>query len=314
VSKETFIVDPWSEGQIYSAHDLMELGIPDYLLSSEQARKMEYLLPLRLFSQNTLRLIIERNDPGLFFAMLPSTLLLESLHSKYLSRKQRIDYLLIGASMMILYELYKKIIKNPLDDMLHIDFPLIKNTTTCFTREWSSEYISLTLHIADLLYSEATLNLGSCGTHVLEHYFGNIRRHSYGDNTYHRFLKAMKNVFLEQHLLNELGISRENPQRRSDSGVNVHDPLITEKTNLMHYFQIARGLVHTCMCIPENTWVFEFALPEKPFTIREFADNYLHFEEKQPKFASTKQKGFTATGGLRNYRIWCASRQMKSMT
>jgi hypothetical protein len=122
----------------------------------------------------------------------------------------------------------------------------------------------------------------------------------------------MKNVFLEQHLLNELGISRENPQRRSDSGVNVCDPKITENPNLIHYLQIARGLVHTCMHIPEDTWAFMFALPMEPFTIREFADNFLRFEEIEPKFSSTKQKGFTATGGLRNYRIWSASKQMKS--
>jgi hypothetical protein len=314
VSKESFIVDPWTEGQIYSVHDLLELGIPDYLLSPEQARKMEDLLPLRLFSHNTLGLILDRDDPGLFVAMLPSTLLMESLHSKYLSRKQRIDYLLIGASLMILFELYKKIIRHPPPDMLDIRLPSIKNTAMCFTREWSSEYISLTLRIADLLCSETTLNLGSCGTHILEHYFGNIRRHSHGNNTYRRFLKAMKNVFLEQHLLKELEIPRESPQRRSDSGVKVCDPLIPDYPNMMYYFHIARGLVHTCMHIPMDTSAFKFALPKEPFTLREFAEKFLHFEEIEPKFISTKQKGFTATGGLRNYRIWSASQQLKGMT
>jgi hypothetical protein len=109
VSKDHFIVDPWNEASMYSVSDLIGLGIPDYILGAEQARKMEDLLPLKLFSLETLRLVLDTNDPGLFFAMLPSTLLLESIHSESLSRKQRIDYLMIGASLMVLYEFYKKI-------------------------------------------------------------------------------------------------------------------------------------------------------------------------------------------------------------
>jgi hypothetical protein len=290
------------------------LGLPDYILSPEQARRMEDLLPLKLFSQHTLQLILARDDPGLFFSMLPSTLLMESLHSKYLTRTQRIDSFLIGASLIILYELYKKVLKTPPEELLHLSLPSIPATTMCFTTEWSSEYVSVALHITALLYSETTLNLGACGTHLLEHYFGSIRRHSLGDNTHARFMKAMKNVFLEQYLLNELKIPRESPLRRSDSGYHVCDPLIEEKFNLMHYLQIARGLIQTVMHLPEGTGIFTFALPERPLSINEFSARYLVFEEKNDTFRSTKKTGQTATGGIRNSRIWSAINQMKDTT
>ena len=121
VSKDYFIIDPWNESAQYSLRDLKELGIPDYVLSPEKARKMEDLLPFKFFSKEVLAKTIERNDHGLFFAMLPSTLLLESIHSETLSRKERIDYLMIGSSFLILYEFYKKIIKIPTEEFLDVE-------------------------------------------------------------------------------------------------------------------------------------------------------------------------------------------------
>ena len=109
VSKDYFHVDPWNESSHYTVDDLIEIGISVYLLCGEQARKMDDSLPIKLFSKNILSLILNEDDPGLFFAMLPSTLILESIHSKSATRNQRIDFLMIGASLMILYELYKKI-------------------------------------------------------------------------------------------------------------------------------------------------------------------------------------------------------------
>jgi hypothetical protein len=252
VSKEHLIIDPWNESQQYSVHDLAELGIPDYILGAEQARKLEDLLPLKLFSQETLCLILERDDPGLFFAMLPSTLLLESIHSKALGRKQRIDYLMIGASLLILYELYKITVKELEADPEETGIKSIPNKLHGFTTEWSADYISLALSTVALLYSEETLNLGACGTHILEHYFGAIRRHSGGENTHDRFMKSMKKVFLEQHLLIQLNIPREHQQGRSDSGCIVRGAKITEKNRLIDYLQIARGLMQTFMNVPEE--------------------------------------------------------------
>jgi hypothetical protein len=120
----------------------------------------------------------------------------------------------------------------------------------------------------------------------------------------------MRKVFLEQYLLNELKIPREHPRRRSDSGFNVTDEKIVETNNLMHYLQITRGLLHTFINIPEQLCIYDFALPEEPVTIRSFAKTYLQIETKSEKFISTKARGFTATGGVGNYRIWSATNQL----
>jgi hypothetical protein len=314
VSKDHLVIDPWNESSLLSVHDLAELDIPDYILGAEQARKMEDMLPLKLFSQKTLCKILDRNDPGLFFAMLPSTLLLESIHSESLSRKQRIDYLMIGASLLILYEFYKSFIIDFKDDLKEVNIHPIPNKRICFTTKWSSEYITLALSITALLYTEKTLNLGACGTHILEHYFGSIRRHSGGDNTHERFMQSMKKVFLEQYLLNELKIPREQTQRRSDSGYTVNDEKSEEPEYLLHYLLIARGLLGTFMNIPDELSCYDFVLPESKTTINSFAAKYLSFEEKYSNFISTRITGNVATGGLANCRIWGAINQMDEST
>ena len=313
VSKQSFIVDPWNQRSLYSVKDLMQLGIPDYILDAEQARKMEDSLPLKLFSKTVLGLILDRDDPKLFFAMLPSTLLMESIHSESLSREQRIDHLMIGASLMILYEFYKKYIKKSIAMSKGTDLHSIPNKYHCFTTEWSNQYIMLALSIVALLYTESTVNLGSCGTHILEHYFGSIRRHSGGDNTHERFMKSMKKVFIEQYLLNAFKIPREHPHRRSDSGFNVCDEIIEEKNNLMHYLQIARGLLETVLAIPGDIPVYHFAMPESPITIRMLSERYLTIEKKIHRFSSTKVTGITATGGFNNCRIWSAINQVSNL-
>ena len=312
VFKDDFHVDPWNKSSQYTVNNSIGIGIPSYLLCGEQARKMEDSLPLKLFSKNVLTCILNEDDPKLFFAMLPSTLLMESIHSKSATRNQRIDCLMIGASLMILYELYKKIIKNQTFESEETAATPIPNKYQCFTTEWSSQYIMLSLSISSLLYSEGMIHLGSCGTHILEHYFGSIRRHSGGDNTHDRFMKSMIKVFVEQHLLNEFQISRCHQHRRSDSGFHVCDDPIEENNNLMHYLQIARGLLESVMDIPPNEPIYHFALPDHPFTFEWLMESYFQIEKQRHCFTSTKITGFTATGGSRNYRIWSATNQMRN--
>jgi hypothetical protein len=123
----------------------------------------------------------------------------------------------------------------------------------------------------------------------------------------------MKKVFLEQYLLNDLGIPREHPRRRSDSGYHVTDEKISEKNNLMHYLQITRGFIHTFMNIPEHLCIYDFALPREPVTLLSFSERYLQIAAKSEKFISTKVTGMSANGGLRNSRIWSAADQIRKL-
>jgi hypothetical protein len=184
ISTVPYIIDPWDASASYSRDALVHLGIPEYLLSQEQARKMEDSLPLKLFTTQTLQQIHTNRDYGLFFAMLPSTLLLESIHSESLTRMQRIESLMIGASILIMYELYKKVLREHDHEFADQTYTVIPSKHECFTTAWCAEYISLAFSTVSLIYSEETLHLGACVTHILEHYFGAIRRHSQGEATH----------------------------------------------------------------------------------------------------------------------------------
>ena len=88
--------------------DLEAIGIPPYILDDNKARKMEEQLPKKLFNLQTILKIVEIEDLGLLISMLPSSLLLEAIHRKELDCQDTIDYLLFGASIVMIYYLMQK--------------------------------------------------------------------------------------------------------------------------------------------------------------------------------------------------------------
>lgn len=103
VSRDDFIIAPADLEHVRSYKDLIALGIPHYLLDDNKGRKMEDDLPLKLFNLQTIQKIMKENDFHLLLSMLPTTLLLESLHRESLSKQATIDYLLLGSSIMIVF-------------------------------------------------------------------------------------------------------------------------------------------------------------------------------------------------------------------
>lgn len=63
---------------------------------------MEDDLPKKFFILLYTGKIILKEDFELFISMLPSALILESLHNKKLSRQMTVDYFLFGASIVII--------------------------------------------------------------------------------------------------------------------------------------------------------------------------------------------------------------------
>jgi hypothetical protein len=314
ISQLPYIVDPFDKFAACSRNDLEMLGIPSYLLSGEQARKMEDNLPLLLFTKETLIEILKMGHLRLFFAMLPSTLLLESIHSEFLNRQQRIDLLMIGASVILLYEFYKKVLRDNNYHFAEHTYNKIASTADCFKSDWSYEYISVTLSTAMLLCREEMLDLGACGTHILEHYLGAMRRHSTGDDTYERFIRSMQKVLLEHQLLDKLGIQQQRSSRRSDSGVCERGGKVPDEIPLIHYLSIARGLLGTFMNIPEGTIPYDFANPGPIGTLHEFVSRYMQFPDRTRRFSSTKKTGKVAAGGIGNQKRFIAARQITGVS
>lgn len=309
ISGKPFAASPYNMHPQYTARSLKDLGVPSYILADEAARKMEDSLPLQLFCQTVLGAIREQGDCRLFFCMLPTTLLLESIHSEYLTRQERIDNLLLGASFIIIY---LSLLRNEASFFESWNASTASRTidSQCFSSDWCEEYISTTICIAGLLVNEPSVNLGACGTHFLEHLFGSVRRLSRGDDTHMRFIGALKNTYLERHLLKDLEIPPINTQRRSDSGRTVSDDFEVQEFLLAGYLHAAKCFMNNFIDFPAKLPVSFFAPADEIMSLDQLCE-LIKLTPKSGRFAiSTKSECMTSTGGLSNCRRWKAAGQL----
>lgn len=310
VCNESFCCSPTYIDIVRRVTDLEEYGLSEYILCNDKSRKMEDDLAQKFFSIEVIQNILRKEDIPLLCAMLPSALLLNSLHSKELSRSQRIDELLFGVSIVLIYY----ICQNPdYQDFNHITTKQLSYYTliSCFSLQWCEEYISSALSIAYMLMTEKNLNLASCGTHLLEHFFGNIRRMSNGDDSLKTFTRTMQNVVIEGKLCQECGIDITKSSRRKDSGVIVSDDIEPQIYRLIDYLHKARMLLNNFVDF-KKMW-----LPDGLLAVKETMSidelNVLIPEVSKTKrtFFSTKKAKMTSTGGYSNIRRWKAADQLK---
>lgn len=310
IGGKLFTATPNSIGDVWSRSDLEHLGVPPYLLDNDSARRMEDSLPLKMFSKEILDLVINAEDLELVFCMLPSTLLMESLHSEKLSRQDRIDFLMFGASLVILYYLVQI-------DFLKDESPSRANGIKivrdhyCFSKSWCKEYISVVVSIINLLSTEDNLHLGSCGTHFLEHFFGAIRRHSRGEDTHQRFVGAMRDVLLERILLQRLNIPLAPPQRRSDSGVRIVGTQDLDNHPFGEYLYKAKLFMNNFIRFPDDPFFVSIAPQDETEGLALIIAIFEPIQEKRQFQISTKSEKMTSTGGLSNARRWKARTQIK---
>lgn len=241
--------------------------------------------------------------------MLPSTLLLETIHCEELSREHRIDNVLLGASFVILYKI---ILTNARDNLgsSHLDTATNIRQTACFTHAWCCEYISTALGIASLLIMEESVNLGACGTHYLEHMFGSIRRLSRGDDTHKRFISSMRKMFLERYLYMELGIQPDIPKRRSDSGIFVNDKKIDSEKILFPFLVKAKRMMNHFIDFPEELGLEHYASQQDKMNETELKGFYNAYFLPTKHTISTKITKKTSTGAFSNCRRWKANEQI----
>lgn len=311
INGSSFSPSPRSINALYTVDDLKSLGIPKYLLDDDGARKMEDGLPLRLFSKENMSILIEKADWGLVFCMLPTTLLMESLHSEVLSREERIELLLFGAALVILYFTAQTDYRTNSKVATKEAVRLVQSCYS-FSPEWCYEYISVVLCIAHLLATEENLHLGACGTHFLEHYFGAIRRYARGEDTHQRFLGLMKQTLLERILMQRLGIELVPPHRRSDSGATVKEPLDLNLFPLGVYFHWAKLFMNNFVDFPAHLNL-DYIAPQDEKADLELVSQLLQpLQSVHRHQISTKSDSMISTGGLSNCRRWKACSQLDS--
>lgn len=244
--------------------------------------------------------------------MLPSTLLIASIHQEDLDRQTTIEYLLFGASIVLIYYCsVENIIRNNLKPYITNKDEYLKKI--CFTKDWCEEYIYTAFCIASLLYTEESINVGACSSHYQEHNFANIRRHSKKDDTHSKFFTSMKYILLERILINKLGIADPVPVSRSDSGRSISGQLPVEVKPLGWYLWKAKRLWRNISDFKKNCVLRSIKNTKSKMSIYELAKLFQCKEEKKHHSISTKSTCMIRTGGLANARIWNSLTQAKDL-
>lgn len=309
IRKLFFNCSPTTTKYQHDCYDFEDIGVPRYVVDDEKARKMEDSLPQRLFSAKVIHSIFKKGDIPFLTCMLPSALLLDAIHNERLRRQERIDELLFGASIILLY--YLCISKLPEHyEVSGLTHESHGQADVPFDTNWCYEYISATFSISYMLATEKVVNLGSCGTHPLEHLFGNIRRLSNGDDTDKTFKHALKCFLAESELCKSCGINPDHVARRSDSGVIVTDDPIESEIYFLKYLQAARRLMNNFVTFSDGMMFKDINMETEKMSLDECAKMLPQFSEIDKISISTKSTGIISTGGLGNIKKWVAGKQI----
>mgnify|MGYP002471641323 CR=1 FL=1 len=312
VTAYAFCISPLVLECTRNAKHLLDIGVPEYILDNNKGRKMEDDLPKKLFSLVYIQKIIEKGDFNLLISMLPSALLMASIHTKNLSRQATVDYLLLGASIVIIYYCLSNYVLTSQDESLQKKINEYQ-TKICFSSDWCEEYIFTTICIAFLITTEKSINVGACGSHYQEHSFANVRRHSKNDNSHSRFIKSMRYILLEKILYNNLPIDEVIPYSRSDSGRKICDNERVVVRSLGFYLSQAKRLWSNVTSFPKDCIVSQIEQNGGPMSIPELLAFFGGFSCKVTHSISTKSTGMIKTGGLNNAKIWNAIEQMENL-
>lgn len=312
ISLDEYFIYPLDNNTKLTKYSLHALNIPKYLLDDDKGRKQEDILPRKLFNFSVLAQIIERNDANLFISMLPSTLLLESIHSESLARQSRIHCLLLGGSLVLIYYFLIHFIPENDNSSESISKSELRSKV-CFTEEWCREYIFTAFAIADQLCTEKDVHMGVLGDHFLEHLFGNIRRLSKGDDTHPKFIKSLKDILLERCLLIHCGLDHKTPVSRCDSGQKLTEIEKIEILQMKVYLEIAKAILANSITVPEEEHIIKISNAKEKFNLARVSELFELICSEKNVPISTKSMGILLTGGLANIRRWQASCQFSRL-
>lgn len=203
-----------------SKDNFATVGIPPWLLDDSKYLKMDDGLPLRLFTFENVEKCVLNERIDLAYALIPCTLLVTAIMDDKIDRSSRIEMLQLGYSIVFLYleelEQYSKFKKNRLQRTS-------KNGGKCqhvtlMDKKFCSKFLSLCSSLVYVLKDPQSVALGSLGSHWLEHFFGQVRQASKGNDTYECFERNVYNAVLANSLEQEIGINLISSKRSPSSG------------------------------------------------------------------------------------------------
>jgi hypothetical protein len=304
-----------------SVSNLQQLDIPLYLLDNSAARKMEDALPLKLFSFKTLRKAFEKEDSNLIIALLPSVSLKECIFNSKLSLEARIEFLNLGFAIVFVYYLnikwFRENQKRKEEAVIHVVESQRSNSTAeyefVWTASWCAEYLITVACIIFTLITQANLNLGSLGTHFLEHFFGKIRKKSQDNHSHKQFLKTIIDSISEAAICKEYNIQISNTGRASDSGCHIGDEPVPAIEDEIVYLRLGVEIFETLFALPVSPEVNLIKQTSSPIQLESIIELYESIpwtSDGQVTFRSTAKDKMTATGGISNYKRWITMKQL----
>ena len=208
--------------------------LSEWVLDNSQGSKMDDRLVFPFFDWSSIQELLKK-DPRLMMIFLPSSLLLQVFFNRQLTKKERYDLLCFATAIMIIQRvLYTEDIKhkNPKKSQsVQKDQKIdkskkdeIKKNTPLhpFNKAWLDKFIILAASVARLFADKKGFDLSDCGSHLLEHLFGTIRRLCAGDDSQVKFDQAIEKSICLNKWLQTIGFIDKVPGRLpQDSAVKV---------------------------------------------------------------------------------------------
>lgn len=205
---------------IFLTEDLKEIVDP-ILLSTDSFSKMYDSLAIKLFSEESIRKCIEHDRKDLAFALLPTTLLFQGIFESELSRSERIHRLSIGFAIILLYAYDANL--HLIQDGYKQNEYKSKKGSKLWPSSFCGKYLEMVFGTVKMLCENTEIDLGSLGSHKIEHWFGLIRRLTNQNFEFRAFQDASRNTILYNVLCIELGITTKIEKRIYDSGVKIKE-------------------------------------------------------------------------------------------
>lgn len=235
------------ENNFINRENFESVGIPKWILDDAKYLKMDDGLPLKLFTIENVEKCVMSGRIDLAYALIPCTLLITAVMNEEIDRFMRIEMLSIGYAIVFLYlselEQYSKHKKERLQKTSKNGGKNVH--LTLMDKKFCSKYLSLCSSLVYVLSETDAVHLGSLGTHWLEHFFGQVRQVSRGNDTYERFEHCVYNAVLANMLEQEIGIQLISTKRSSSSGAVVEKTENLADYNLSFAFYFAAKLHRT---------------------------------------------------------------------
>lgn len=291
-------VCPWPDNHDTTvvAETLAEkLEIPRWIITDDHNKKMEDSLPLSLFRRQYLLEAVDRHEYDLFLVLLPGVLLKLAIFSSNQTKNSCTSVLSLLFALLVYYKESRTMDnaqtetksgkpKGRKKQDADPDEPEESNRKeksphmALMDEDTVDKMLALCWSICQVLKRDGVILLGRLGTHILEHYFGLIRRMCMKDDSSISFERSMTKGVLLNLISEEYGFKVQiQPKRSSDSGATIYsneDPATTamDACSLKQAFVLMADIIHLCgRHIPEHCvakveeWRAELELPSGTF-------------------------------------------------